>query len=221
MNRERIVAMLAVIITVCSALASARASVAATSGTADVLIQAGHEGRPDCAIEPPSLCNNTGAPGEIQWTPIVADAATKALRAGGISVLRMPAHLTGPYHVKDAVFIHFDGSIVPCSSGPSVGYPTGVLAKFGPHSAQAAQQWKRLYGAVIPFRFERDNFTPTLRDYYGYHRVVASDAALVIEGSEISCAVQHAWQASRLTYEGRLIAYFVSRRLGMHTVPRP
>jgi hypothetical protein len=205
----------------CIASGDAWAVAAPTTATADVLIQAGHEGRPDCAVEPASLCNNTGAPGEIRWTPIVADVATKTLRAAGISVLRMPAYLVGPYRVKDAIFIHFDGAGTPCTSGPSVGYPAGTLAKYGPHSAQAAQQWKQLYGAVVPFRFEADNFTPTLRDYYGYHRIFASDASLVIEGSEITCPAQHAWQASHLQYEGRLIAYFISRRLGLHTVSHP
>jgi N-acetylmuramoyl-L-alanine amidase len=49
--------------------------------TADVFIQAGHEGR------------TTGATGgesqwgkEIEWTPIVADEATQILRDAGITV---------------------------------------------------------------------------------------------------------------------------------------
>jgi hypothetical protein len=188
--------------------------------TADVLIGAGHEGRPDCAIEPARLCNNTGAPGEIRWTPIVADVATRTLRAAGISVIRVPAHLTGPYHVRDAIFIHFDGSEQPCGSGPSIGYPIGKLARFAPHSREAAGEWRRLYGAVIPFGFENDNFTVHLGSYYGYRHVVASDAALVIEGSEITCPAQRAWQARHLDFEGRLIAYFIARRLG-YALRRP
>jgi hypothetical protein len=159
-----------------------RAVQAAQTLTADVLIQAGHEGRPDCGVEPASLCNNSGAPGEIRWTPITADVATRTLRAAGISVLREPAHLAGTYSVREAVFVHFDGATESCASGPSVGYPVGMLAKYGPHSAAAAAQWKALWGRVNPFRFEPDNFTPTLREYYGYHHVHASDAELVIEG---------------------------------------
>jgi hypothetical protein len=180
---------------------------------ADVLIQAGHEGRPDCNVEPARLCNNTGAPDEIGWTPIVADVAMRALRAAGYSVIRVPAHLTGPYRVSEAVFVHFDGSTIPCGSGPSVGYPTGALARFGPHSADAARQWKHLYGALIPFKFQPDNFTSHLRDYYGFHRVAAADASLVIEGSETTCPAQRAWQIRNLQTEGRLIARFLSARL--------
>ena len=205
-------------IIMCQSLASAAQS---PFSQADVLIQAGHEGRPDCGVEPARLCNNTGAPGEIGWTPITADAATRALRAAGISVLREPAHLSGPYHVRVAIFVHFDGSTTPCASGPSLGYPSGSLAKFGLHSRDAAKQWHALYGAVNPFAFQPDNFTSHLGEYYGYHHVFASDASLLIEGSEITCAVQRRWQVAHLQYEGRLIAYFVSRRLGNRKVPHP
>jgi len=49
----------------------------------DVFIQAGHENTPD---------NKTGGEGplgnEIDWTPIVADEATRILRQAGISTIR-------------------------------------------------------------------------------------------------------------------------------------
>ena len=199
-------------------LAFALGGAAASAGlppAADVLVQAGHEGRPDCAVEPASLCNNTGAPGEIHWTPVVADEVTRVLRAHGISVLRMPAHLSGPYKVKDAVFIHFDGNVTPCSSGASVGYPSTA------NSQAAADAWKALYGKAIPFAFQADNFTPNLQGYYGYHHVQVSDAAFLIEGGEISCPAQHAWLQKHLLWEGDLIAYFLARRLGNTTVPQP
>ncbi len=211
--RARLTAALAALL--CASVAVAAPARAQAPSGADVLIQAGHEGRPDCAVEPASLCNNTGAPGEIAWTPIVADEAARVLRAHGISVLRMPAHLSGPYTVKDAVFIHFDGNVIPCSSGASVGYPaTG-------NSQAAADAWKALYGKAIPFAFQADNFTPNLRGYYGYHHVHATDAEFLIEGGEISCPAQHAWLAKHLAWEGDLIAYFIARRLGNTTVPLP
>jgi hypothetical protein len=206
-------------------VALAHVSPASASVTADVLIQAGHEGRPDCNVEPARLCNNTGARDEMSWNPIVADVATRLVRASGFSVLRVPAHLAGPYHVREAVFIHFDGSTTPCASGPSVGFPAGALARSGPNSPAAAAQWKQLYGALIPFAFQPDNFTPHLRDYYGFHRVAASDASLVIEGSETTCPAQHAWQVRNLQSEGRLIARFLIARLrlpaGSHESARP
>jgi hypothetical protein len=198
-----------------AAPAAAAPAAAAVPGEADVLIQAGHEGRPDCDREPKSLCRNTGATGEIAWTPVVADEAARALRAAGVTVIRRPAFLTGTYHVKDAIFIHFDGSAKKCSSGASVGYPLRS------HSAQAAAAWKTLYKSVIPFGFERDNFTPNLAGYYGYKRVAESDAAILVEGGEITCPAQHAWMQTHLKFEGALIAYFVSRRIGKGHVPLP
>jgi hypothetical protein len=186
------------------------------SADADVLIQAGHEGRPDCDREPQTLCRNTGAAGEIQWTPIVADEATRILRAAGVTVIRRPAFLEGEYHVQEALFIHFDGSEPPCSSGASVGYPQRA------RSAEAAAEWKSLYKTYFPFRFEPDNFTPTLAGYYGYKHVRSvSDAAIVIEGGEMTCPAQHAWMKDRLKFEGALIAHFISKRIGKGNVPLP
>jgi hypothetical protein len=188
----------------------------APSANGDVLIQAGHEGRPDCDREPQSICRNTGAAGEIQWTPIVADEATRILTAAGVKVIRRPAFLTGEYHVKDAIFLHFDGSGKPCSSGASLGYPQRA------RSAQAAAEWKALYKKFFPFRFEPDNFTPTLAGYYGYKHVRSvSDAAMVIEGAEMTCPAQHAWMKNHLKFEGALIAHFVSKRIGKGNVPLP
>ena len=49
----------------------------------DVLISAGHEGRPaSCVYFPKHTCN-VGTTGEREWTPIVADEATRMLRAHG------------------------------------------------------------------------------------------------------------------------------------------
>jgi hypothetical protein len=192
----------------------------------DVLIQAGHEGRPDCGPppggEPPSLCHNTGARGEIRWTPVVADEATRALRAAGIHVLRVGANLEGRrYRVRDALFLHFDGSTRPCATGASIGYPTKANGWTAPAaSAGAGAAWKALYGRFIPFRFERDNFTSTLRRYYGFKHVAVSDAALVIEGGELTCPAQREWLQTKLRWEGDLLAYFVATRLGRN-VPLP
>lgn len=190
---------------------------------ADVLIQAGHQGRPDCNVEPASLCNNTGAPGEIVATPVVADEATRVLRAAGVSVLREKANLQGQnFRVRDAVFIHFDGSAQPCSSAASVGYPAAANGWKDPaNSREAATAWKALYGKYFPFGFQRDNFTETQRKYYGFRHVTVSDAALVIEGGEITCPRQRAWIRGHLKFEGDLLAYFLSKRIGRGDVPLP
>ena len=135
--------------------------------TYDVLISAGHEGRPaSCAHFPQHHCN-LGAAGERAWTPIVADAATRILREHGVRVVRLPADFAGKYRVGAAVFIHFDGSNPPCRSSASVGYA---------HSSDAtgAAAWHRLYGRYWPFGFQPDNFTHGLRAYYAYSQVAGA-----------------------------------------------
>jgi hypothetical protein len=180
----------------------------------DVLISAGHEGRPaSCPHFPQHKCN-LGAAGERDWTPVVADAATKILRAHGVTVARLPADFEGEYAVSDAIMLHFDGADPACTSGASIGYHT-------PASAPAALAWHQLYGPSFPFRWEPDNFTVGLRDYYAYKQISATDASMVLELGEISCPAQHAWLKPRLQWEGALLAYFLSQRSGKGNVPNP
>ena len=180
----------------------------------NVLISAGHEGRPaSCAYFPQHHCN-LGAAGERAWTPLVADAATQTLRSHGITVARLPADFSGKYRVGAAVFIHFDGSAPACGSRASVGYGDA-------DDRSAAKAWRALYGAYWPFGFEPDNFTASLRSYYAYKQVEARDGSLVIELGEITCSAQQAWLAPRLHWLGELLAYFLSRQIGDHAVPNP
>jgi hypothetical protein len=179
-------------------------SAAASPLQFDALISAGHEGRPaSCARFPKRKCN-LGAAGERQWTPLVADEAARALRAQGFSVAREPADFDGTFEVKAAVFIHFDGSDQPCSTGASIGY-------HDPGSAEAARQWRAFYSRYFPYRFMTDNFTDNLRDYYGFQQVHSSAGALVIELGEVTCPAERRWLASRLKWEGDLIAQFMSQ----------
>lgn len=187
---------------------------AATTYTYDVLISAGHEGRPaSCARFPQHHCN-LGATGEREWTPIVADAATKVLREHGVSVARVPADFEGNYAVDAAIFIHFDGASPSCGSTASVGYN-------GASSEAAAKAWRALYGLYWPYGFEPDNFTVGLRQYYAYKQVDAASGALVLELGEITCDAQRRWLAPRLRWEGALIGYFVSRLIGKGAVRDP
>lgn len=172
----------------------------------DVLISAGHEGRPQsCARFPQHHCN-LGTAGEREWTPIVADVATGVLRGRGYAVAREPADFPGTYDVKAAVFIHFDGNDRPCTSRASIGYHTTA-------SKPAAELWRKEYGAVFPFGFQADNFTDNLREYYGFRQVHAQDAALVLELGELTCPAQKRWLATRLQWEGEFIADFVTELL--------
>ncbi len=180
----------------------------------DVLISAGHEGRPaSCARFPQHRCN-LGAQGERAWTPIVADSATQILRRYGLTVARLPADFAGTYRVAAAVFIHFDGSNPPCRSSASIGYPHA-------RDLAAARSWRALYARYWPFGFQPDNFTAGLREYYAYRQVDARDAGLVLELGEITCPAQHAWLAPRLNWEGALLAYYLSKLIGKGAVPDP
>ena len=180
----------------------------------DVLISAGHEGRPQsCARFPTRHCN-LGAAGERDWTPVVADEAAKILRERGVDVVRLPADFDGSYDAGAAVFVHFDGSAVPCSSGASIGYHDAP-------GAAAARAWRNLYSRYFRFRFQPDNFTDGLRNYYAFRQVSARRGALVLELGELTCPAQRSWLAPRLHWEGALLAHFLSRRAGRGNVPDP
>jgi hypothetical protein len=180
----------------------------------DVLISAGHEGRPaSCPHFPQHRCN-LGAAGERAWTPMVADVATRILRGHGVTVARLPADFEGNYAVGAAAFIHFDGSAPACHSGASIGYHRV-------RDAAAAGRWRALYGFYFPFRFLPDNFTRGLRNYYGFRQVAARDASLVLEFGEITCPAQRAWLAPRLQWAGALLAYFLSEDVQKGDVPKP
>ena len=170
---------------------------------ADILVSAGHEGRPaSCARYPKRACN-LGARGERAWTPIVADEVTRVLRSKGLRVVRVPADFDGNYAVDAAVFIHFDGSERPCSSGASIGYH---LARY----RGAADRWRSIYSRYIPFGFEPDNFTEGLRDYYAFRQVNAREAALVLELGELTCPRQRAWLSPRLRQVSEMLASFLA-----------
>ena len=182
--------------------------------TADVLISAGHEGRPQsCPRFPKHKCN-LGTAGERERTPLVADEAAAVLRAAGVSVVRLPADFDGTYNVKAAVFVHYDGDVPACHSGASIGYHR-------PKDEPAADAWRALYTKYFNFRFQPDNFTTNLSNYYGFRQVDASDSALVLELGELTCPAQRAWLEPRVKWSGRLIAHFISTRIGKGNVPDP
>lgn len=186
----------------------------ATALAFDVAISAGHEGRPaSCARFPQHRCN-LGAAGERAWTPVVADAATRVLRAHGVTVVRLPADFEGTYDVDAAVFIHFDGSETPCGTGASIGYHRSA-------DEPAARAWRALYRRYFPYRFEPDDFTVGLRDYYAFKQFHARDASVVLELGELTCPSQRAWLAPRLQWEGALLAHFLSVLIGKGHVPDP
>ncbi|MBV8354218.1 MAG: hypothetical protein JO101_02790 [Candidatus Eremiobacteraeota bacterium] len=184
------------------------ALLAAAIVAVDVVIQAGHQGRPaSCALFPQRPCN-LGAMGERAATPVVADEAARELRAAGFRVARVPADYREHYATRASVFIHFDGADPPCTTGASIGYPQGNAA-----DAAAARAWRTVYARVFPFRFMPDNFTTNLSRYYGFRTVTPNPTNLVLELGELSCPAQRAWLMPRLRRLGHTIADFVRSRL--------
>jgi len=171
----------------------------------DVVVQAGHEGRPaSCAPNHVRACNiGASAPAgrEIRWTPIVADALTATLRASGLRVARRPADYPQHDTARVAIFIHFDGSDPPCASGTSVGFPATTSRKF-------VTAWERAYRTLFPFRFAGENISSNEERYYGFHKVDAPQKML-IEYGELTCPAQAAWLAPRLRQLGVFTAHFV------------
>jgi hypothetical protein len=180
----------------------------------DVFIQAGHQNTPD---------NKTGGEGplgnEIDWTPIVADEATRILRNAGVSAIREDASLKRPerrnerFRVKVATFLHFDD---PDSgeTGASVGFK-------GSSDAGAASAWKKLYSKFFPFRFMPDNFTADESGYYGYKFTITTDAEFLIEFGDLGSLTQARWMKPRLKWMGALLAHFLSARIEKGNVPLP
>jgi hypothetical protein len=194
-----------------AAVAAALLAATAPAGAeaVDVVVQAGHEGRPaSCAPNHVRACNigaSSAAGREILWTPVVADAMTAALRAAGLRVARRPADYPQHDSARVAIFIHFDGSEPACASGSSVGFPATTS-----HAFVAA--WERTYRARFPYKFVGENISSNEEQYYGFHKVDAPQKML-IEYGEITCPVQAAWLAPRLRELGKLTAQFVIGRL--------
>lgn len=185
-------------------------SASARAADADVVVQAGHQGRPgSCAPLHVRACNLGAAGGgarERDWTPIVADETARVLRAAGYRVVRRPADYAGHDTAREAVFLHFDGSETPCGSGASVGFPETTSRAF-------VDGWEKAYRAWFPFRFVGENFTANEREYYGFRKVDAPEKML-IEFGEITCPAQRTWLAPRLRELGDRVARFLIARLG-------
>lgn len=189
-------------------LAIVAAASPARAADTDVLIQAGHEGRPaSCAPLHVKACNLGAAARDVRerdWTPVVADAAAATLRARGLRVVRRPADYAEHDTARAAIFIHFDGA-TPCASGASVGFPETTSRAF-------VDAWETRYRALFPFRFVGENFTENEHRYYGFRKVDAPEK-LLIELGELTCPEQRAWMAPRLELLGHIIADVVAGAL--------
>ena len=180
----------------------------ASADSGDVVVQAGHEGRPaSCVRLHVKACNiGTHGPGalEREWTAIVADEATRVLRDARYTVVRRPADYAGHDTARAAVFLHFDGASA-CASGASVGFPDTTSRAF-------VDAWEAAYRAWFPYRFVGENFTDAEHHYYGFRKVDAPEKML-IEFGEMTCPAQFAWMQPRLHEIGRRLAAFLISQL--------
>lgn len=181
----------------------------ARADVADVVVQAGHEGRPaSCAPNHVRACNlgaSSAIGREIAWTPVVADAIAAALRKAGLRVVRRPADYPQHDRARIAVFVHFDGAVPACASGASVGFPATTS-----HAFVAA--WERAYRGYFPFTAVAENISSNEEHYYGFHKVDAPQKML-IEYGEITCPAQARWLAPRLRAIGAFTARFIEGQL--------
>lgn len=184
----------------------------------DVVIAAGHEGgvRNSGATGSTKTWGTAGIPGgpaERDLTPLIADAATVALRDAGFTVERSSAFYRDKLKCKLAVAVHLDGSATRCASGASIGYPIGRPAG---SNKPAADAWRDIYSTVWPFKWMPDNFTKNLSGYYGYAWTSTTDAELVLELGELTCPDQHAWLVPRIEsgWLGKVVAHWIAQRLG-------
>jgi hypothetical protein len=176
----------------------------------DVLVQAGHQGRPQsCAALHVRACNlgtGLGTQLERNWTATVADAAAATLRRDGLRVVRRPADYAAHDHARAAVFLHFDGSVPACASGASVGFPDSADAAF-------ARAWEARYRSFFPFHFAGENISANESHYYGFRKVDAPGRKLLIEFGEMTCPEQERWMKPRLHDLGVAVAEFIVAEL--------
>ncbi|MFY0645092.1 MAG: N-acetylmuramoyl-L-alanine amidase [Bacteroidia bacterium] len=177
---------------------------------AEIYIQAGHEGRTSGATGTQSSFGR-----EIDWTPIVADEATRLLREAGITVIRSKADRKRFSKVDLALSIHFDGCEQGCATGASIGYDD-------PTDQPAALAWKSYYSKFFKFKWQPDNFTKNLSNYYNFKYTITNDAELVLELGDLTCPEQASWLKDHLPELGQIVAYFAAERIGKgHLLPKP
>jgi hypothetical protein len=69
--------------------------------------------------------------------------------------------------------------------------------------------------------WNQDNYTQNERHYYWYAHTITEDSEFLIEFGDMDHLEQVEWMASRLAFLGKLVAYYISERLGVGTIPLP
>jgi N-acetylmuramoyl-L-alanine amidase len=173
----------------------------------DVILQSGHYGRP-----PGPVGTSGHLVSERALVAYITNVIAEELRRGGDSVLVLSADhylrptpgLAGFDGLKAKVFlaIHADGSVKPCSTGPSLGYHSNSSLL-----AMHAVGWS--LAAALGYKysdFNHDNFTANEAQYYMFRQVQADRLAGLLEVGELTCPVSEKDLINSAKLVGRNIA---------------
>lgn len=154
-----------------------------------ILVQAGH-----IAPREPGFESGTGTTREQEFTRAVRDRLCKMLEDDGrFDAIPVPGDIPDGIKVDAALFIHGDGSASQTASGFCFGYPAYTVNKT--LAGLIADEYAKLPGAP---RHGRDNYTPGLREYYGYRRVVTDGPEVLWECGFLTNPKEQAWMFANL-----------------------
>lgn len=154
-----------------------------------VLVQAGH-----IAPREPGFESGTGTTREQEFTRALRDRLVKMLEDDGrFEAIPVPGDIPDGIKVDAALFEHGDGSANPAATGFSFGYPAYTVNK--KLAGLIAEEYAKLPGAP---RHGRDNYTPGLREYYGYRRVITSGPEVLVESGFLTNPKEAAWMFANL-----------------------
>jgi N-acetylmuramoyl-L-alanine amidase len=154
----------------------------------DVILQSGHYGRP-----PGPVGTSGHLVSERALVAYITNVTADELRREGNSVLVLSAdHYLRPtpghagfdgLKAKVFIAIHADGSVKPCSTGPSLGYQSNSSLL-----AMHAVGWS--LASALGYRysdFNHDNFTANEAQYYMFRQVQADRLTGLLEVGELTC----------------------------------
>ena len=169
-----------------------------------VLVQKGH-----VSPREPGFLGGTGTTNEQALTSRIADEVAPLLIADGrFEPVVVPGDIPDGIKVDAALFLHGDGSVNPFATGYCFGYP-----EYGVNKELAdliAVEFDKIPGCP-PHR--RDNYTASLRHYYGYSRVTTNGPEVLVEHGFLTNPGERLWlfanvQALALAEYRGLCSYF-------------
>jgi N-acetylmuramoyl-L-alanine amidase len=156
-----------------------------------VLVQAGH-----IAPREPGFESGTGTVREQEFTRLIRDKLIAALREDGrFEPIAVPGDIPDGVRVDAALFEHGDGSASKSASGFSFGYPDDPVNKR--LADLIASEYLKLPGHPP---HHPDNYTPDLRGYYGYRRVISDGPEVLVESGFLTNPSEQAWMFANVDH---------------------